>query len=158
MLRKHLSDVFGDKLLGDATVRVVIPCFDCNAGRVQLFKTSHHPRLVHDFRTPMVDIALATSAAQSYFPAFTAPDGQSYLDGGVWANCPIMVALLESIYVLQQVPSEIEVLSIGTTEAPFDVARRQRMGGVLSWSTGIVQLLMQAQVDAAVAQAPDHYG
>jgi patatin-like phospholipase/acyl hydrolase len=153
ILRQHLAEVFGDRRLGHATVRVVIPCFDCNAGRVQIFKTSHHPRFVQDFRMPVVDIALATSAAPTYFQAFTAQDGQSYLDGGVWANCPILVALLEAIYVLRQTPSDIEVLSIGTTDVPFDVAGRRRAGGLLTWSRSIVQLLMQAQVDAALAQA-----
>ena len=153
VLRSHLAEVFGEKKLGHSIVRVVIPCFDCNAGRVQLFKTSHHPRFVQDFRTPMVEVALATSAAPTYFAAFTAPDGQSYLDGGVWANCPILVALLEAIYVLQQNPTDIEVLSIGTTDSPFDIAGKRRIGGVLRWSRSIVQLLMQAQVDAAVAQA-----
>ena len=153
VLKKHLVDVFGDKRLGESTTRLVVPCFDCNAGRVQLFKTAHHRRLVQDFKVPVVDIALATSAAPTYFSAFTAKDGQSFLDGGVWANCPILVGLLEAIYLLEINPADIDVLSIGTTDAPFDVTGRRRVGGLLSWSSAVVSLLMQAQVDAAMAQA-----
>ena len=153
VLKKHLVEVFGKKLLGESGSRLVIPCFDCNAGRVQLFKTAHHARFVQDYKMPTVDIALATSAAPTYFSVFTSQDGQSFLDGGVWANCPVLVGLLEAIYVLRINPLDIDVLSIGTTDAPFDITGRRRIGGILSWSSTIVAVLMQAQIDAAVAQA-----
>jgi patatin-like phospholipase/acyl hydrolase len=153
VLCNHLTEIFGARRLGESSVRLIIPCFDCNAGRVQLFKTSHHPRLVQDFRVSAVNIAMATSAAPSYFSAFTADDGQTFLDGGVWANCPVLPGLLEAIFVLGIEPSNIDVLSIGTTESPFDLARKRRIGGLLSWSGTIVKLLMQPQVDAAVDQA-----
>jgi patatin-like phospholipase/acyl hydrolase len=153
VLRKHLTDVLTDRKLGHSKARMVIPTFDSNAGRIKLFKTAHHPRLVQDYQRRLVDIAMATSAAPTYFAPFTSHAGQSFLDGGVWANCPILVALLEAIHVLKQEPSSIEVLSIGTTEAPFDIAGARRLGGIMSWSRRIVQLLMEAQVDAAMAQA-----
>src|SRR5271155_507986 len=152
-LKKHLVEVFGEKVLGESCSRLVIPCFDCNAGRVQLFKTAHNHRFVQDYKMSTVDIALATSAAPTYFSVFTAKDGQSFLDGGVWANCLVLVGLLEAIYILRVSPSDIDVLSIGTTDAPFDITGRRRIGGLLSWSSTIVSVLMQAQIDAAVAQA-----
>jgi len=153
ILREHLVDVFGEKRLGESCSRLVIPCFDCNAGRVQLFKTAHHSRFVQDYKMSTVDIALATSAAPTYFSVFTAQDGQSFLDGGVWANCPVLVGLLEAMFILQTNPAEIDVLSIGTTDAAFDISGRRRIGGLLSWSNTIVSVLMQAQIDAAMAQA-----
>jgi hypothetical protein len=153
ILKGRLGRVFGSRRLGESITRLAIPCFDCNAGHIQMFKTSHHPRFVQDYKLPVVNIALATSAAPTYFSAFTSNDGQSYLDGGVWANCPIMVGLLEAIFVLNVQPESVHILSIGTTDTPFDVARRRRVGGLLSWRSTLVSLLLQAQVDAAMAQA-----
>ena len=100
-----------------------------------------------------VEVAMATAAAPTYFPAFTAPDGQTFLDGGVWANCPAVVGLLEAVHVLGYPARGVEILSIGTTKAPFDVSRRRRVGGLLSWNHRVVTLLMQAQVDGAMGQA-----
>src|SRR5277367_2205950 len=50
ILRNHLVEVFGEKVLGESCSRLVIPCFDCNAGRVQLFKTAHNHRFVQDYK------------------------------------------------------------------------------------------------------------
>jgi patatin-like phospholipase/acyl hydrolase len=152
-LRRSLSEMLEDRRLGESTCRLVIPSYDCNAGRVQLFKTAHEPRLIRDYRTRAVDIAMATAAAPTYYPPFTAPDGQAFLDGGIWANCPIVVGLLEAVFVLHAPPTDVEVLSIGTTDAPFDVAKRKRAGGFLSWNRQLMTLLLQAQYDGALAQA-----
>lgn len=84
----------------------------------QMFKTAHHDRFVHDFRVAAVDVALATSAAPTYFSAFNTAEGQSFLDGGVWANCPVMVGLLEAMYVLNIPPEDVHILSLGTTDDP----------------------------------------
>lgn len=152
-LQGALKDVLGEKTLGESRCRLVIPAYDCNAGRVQLFKTAHHARLVRDYRMPAVEVAMATSAAPTYFPAFAATDGQTFLDGGIWANCPIVLGLLESVFVLGYSPTDIDVLSIGTTEAPFDVPKDAGVGGFLAWNRRLVTLLMQAQIDGALAQA-----
>lgn len=153
ILRQRLHEVFRNRRLGDAVTRLAIPCFDCNAGRIQMFKTAHHERLVHDYKVAAVDVALATSAAPTYFSAFDTTDGQSFLDGGVWANCPIMVGLLEAMYVLNIPSSDVRILSVGTTDDPFDVSKIKRIGGLLTWGTTAVTLLMRAQTDAAISQA-----
>jgi len=153
VLRGSLEGVFGDKKLGESKCRLVIPAYDCNAGRVQLFKTAHHTRFVQDHRLTATEVAMATAAAPTYFPAFAAPDGQTFLDGGVWANCPIVVGLLEAVFVLNNPPSGVDILSIGTTEVPFDVSKGKRFGGLLTWNRRLVTLLTQAQIDAALAQA-----
>ena len=153
VLRERLVEVFRDRRLGEAVTRLAIPCFDCNAGRIQMFKTAHHERFVHDYKVAVVDVALATSAAPTYFSAFNTVDGQSFLDGGVWANCPVMVGLLEAMYVLDISSPDIHVLSVGTTDDPFDVSKIKRIGGLLTWGTTAVSLLMRAQTDAAISQA-----
>jgi patatin-like phospholipase/acyl hydrolase len=152
VLRERLAEVFGNRRLGEAVTRLAIPCFDCNAGRIQMFKTAHHERFAHDYKVAAVDVALATSAAPTYFSAFNTTDGQSFLDGGVWANCPVMVGLLEAMYVLDVSPSDLHILSVGTTDDPFDLSKIKRIGGLLTWGTTAVGLLMRAQADAALSQ------
>ena len=152
-LERQLKATFGDRLLGESANRLVIPSYSCTAGKTSLFKTAHNHRFERDYKLPAWQVALATSAAPTYFKAMSFSDGRSFIDGGVWANCPAVVGLLEAIHVLNVAPSSIDVLSIGTTDEASDVDPGRRVGGKLRWSTGIVELLMKAQVDGSLAQA-----
>jgi patatin-like phospholipase/acyl hydrolase len=156
-LLNAISSVTGNRKLGESKVRLVIPSFNAVNGNVQLFKTSHHPRLRRDYLRPAVDVALATSAAPTYFPAFIGEDGLACIDGGIWSNCPAAVGIIEAISVLGRDLKDIEVLSIGTTDVPYHVSeQRRRKGGVLRWglfSRDFIGLLMQAQQRASIAQA-----
>lgn len=152
-LREALAEVLGDRVIGEAVTRLAIVSYDAVRGDVHLFKTAHSPRFNRDFRTLAVEAALATSAAPTYLPDFRRSDGVRFIDGGVWANCPATVGILEAIAVLGRRPQEIDVLSIGTTAVPFDVSRKRGAGGILSWHRYLLELLTQAQVKGALAQA-----
>jgi hypothetical protein len=153
-LRAAVTSVLGRHKLGEAQCRLVIPAYDAVAGDIHLFKTAHHERFKTDYQLPAVDVAMATAAAPTYFPAFSTKSGSNCIDGGVWANCPAIVGVVEAIAVLGKKPEEIEVLSIGTTAEPFHVSKpRRRFGGFLLWNKGLIDLLLQAQVAAALAQA-----
>lgn len=153
ILRTELESILGDRKFGEAKCRLVIPSFNADNGDVYLFKTAHHPRLKQDYKLPAVDVALATSAAPTYFPAFTGHNGLTYVDGGVWANCPVTVGIVEAISFLDMKREKLEVLSIGTTCTPFSLSQLQRTLGGLLWNTGIIGLQMQAQAASAIAQA-----
>lgn len=56
------------------------------------------------------------------------------------------------MHFLGQPLEEIAILSIGTTSTPFSVADKQR-SGILGWNAGLVEILMNAQQEAANAQA-----
>ena len=156
-LLNAISSVTGNRKLGESKVRLVIPSFNAVNGNVHLFKTSHHPRLRRDYLRPAVEVALATSAAPTYFPAFIGDDGLACIDGGIWSNCPAAVGVIEAISVLGQNLNDIEMLSIGTTDSPCHVSeKRRRKGGVLRWGLGskdLIALFMQAQAKASIAQA-----
>jgi hypothetical protein len=59
-----------------------------NSGRVHLWKTAHNIRFVQDYTHRMVDVAMATSAAPTYFKAYLTETGAPLVDGGVFANNP----------------------------------------------------------------------
>ena len=144
-LRTAVSEILGDRRLGESQTRLVIPSFDAISGDIRLFKTAHHPRFKLDYRWRASDVALATSAAPTYFPVFRSSDGSRFVDGGIWANNPAAVAVTEAVGVLGVVPQEIEVLSVGTTTEPFHVPKRIVSAGRLSWLRPGFKLLMQAQ-------------
>lgn len=98
-LRSALEAVFGDRRFGESTCRLVIPTYDAVGGRIFVMKTAHHQRFRYDIEARAVDVALATSAAPTYFAAARFPqhEGASYIDGGVWANCPVLVGLTEAV-------------------------------------------------------------
>jgi hypothetical protein len=98
-------------------------------------------------------VALATSAAPTYFPAHEIPWHGTYIDGGVWANAPVMVGATEALDFLQQTPEDIRLLSISTTNYPFRISNSKRMGGILNWNSTIIETLMFGQAQGAIASA-----
>jgi patatin-like phospholipase/acyl hydrolase len=105
-------------------------------------------------------VGLATSAAPTFFQAYTTETSKGvYLDGGVWANCPALVGIVEAVRWLGVKPEQIKVLSIGVTQEPYYATQRGRkFGGILSWNVGIVGLLMQAQMSGSLMLADELVG
>jgi patatin-like phospholipase/acyl hydrolase len=138
---------------GESRVRLVIPAYDGLYGRIYLFKTRHVPRFKYDVEADAVDVALATAAAPTYFSAAKFPTHDaSYVDGGVWANCPALVAVTEAIHFLGVDRKQIDVLNIGTTTEPFNTVKKAT-SGVFGWNKGLINLFMTAQVEASAALA-----
>lgn len=133
ILREALTEVFGDRVLGDSTARLVIPSYDGSSGDVHLLKTAHHRRFRRDCKVPAVDAALATSAAPTFLPAFSATCGTTLVDGGVWANCPAAVGVIEALTVLERRPGTVDLLTVGTTEETLHIPKGRQVGGLIQW-------------------------
>lgn len=147
-LESVLREVFGDRLLGESLVPLVIPSFDLGENKVYNFKTPHHDRLKRDWRVPFWQVAMATSAAPTFFPAYCLPGDQVRLvDGGVWANNPAMVGVAEAVSMFGQPLGTIRVLSLGTTGSSRARRRRLDNGGILQWlrSPNVVNVLLTGQ-------------
>lgn len=159
VLKEALRTIFLDKKLG--TVKncfLVIPSVDLTKGQTVVFKTPHLPLLDRDRHFEIVDILLATSAAPTYFPAATIGKGSVYVDGGVWANNPMMVALAESVKILNHRKSEgllpgahselgmIQALSIGTGAALAYLQPPKDQDGIAWWmKERLIELMFLAQ-------------
>jgi hypothetical protein len=48
-------------------------------------------------KLPVVDVLMATAAAPTFFPSVEIQVGSAFVDGGLWANNPIMAGITESI-------------------------------------------------------------
>lgn len=127
-LKKLLEKTFNidgqETRLGDAKTRLLIPTYNLEDHKIHVLKTAHSDKLIKDYQIPTVEAALATAAAPAYFT----PHDYSYdnkgkggsvhfhkiADGGLVANNPAFMALLEATQCLHQNLEDIGLLSLGT--------------------------------------------
>ncbi|MCU1305052.1 MAG: putative Patatin-like phospholipase [Candidatus Sulfotelmatobacter sp.] len=152
-LEAALKRCFGDRLFGESKKRLVVPSYNLGEDDVYIFRTPHHARLNRDLRVPAWKVARATTAAPTYFPSFRGIDSQRLIDGGVWANNPTMVALVESYGTLAVPLADTHILSIGTTDPVNSRHSRLDASGMLGWSKAAIDVVMRGQTIAARNQA-----
>jgi patatin-like phospholipase/acyl hydrolase len=150
-LREALQKVFGSKILADSRVRLLIPAFDATKADIHIYKTAHHERLGVDYRLSAVEVAMATAAAPTYFPAYDSKHCITLIDGGIWANDPVALAVVEGISVLGWSGNEIDVLSIGCTEETIDF--KEKGHGVVFWCRRAIEAAMRGQSRSALGIA-----
>ena len=151
-LEDLLLEALGAKLLGDSIVRLCIPAFEGKHSEVFVFKTPHHSDYKIDRFEPMVKVGLATSAAPTYFRPME-HNGYTLVDGGVWANNPVMLAVIEALTCFTLERDQIDVLSLGCGEDPYVVSENQiAAGGKFAWRD-IIFAAMRLQSLAATNQA-----
>ncbi len=151
-LTRVLTDVLGDRKLGSATTRLCIPSFEGEYGEVFVFKTPHHPAFKKDLFEPMVKVALATAAAPTYFHPHR-DGGYTFVDGGVWANNPIMIAVTEALTSFDVSRDQVRILSVGCGDDPYRVGGSKIFkGGMFHWKD-IILAAMRLQSQSAMGQA-----
>jgi uncharacterized protein len=127
-LRKELDSILGDKTMADSYNLLCIPSFNLTKGSPTVWKYPHvEGNYVRDGKIKMVDVALSTSAAPTYFPIHEIRPHGRFIDGGVWANNPTLCGVLEAIefYINQPSPKQeidfnsLQVLSISSVNSPI---------------------------------------
>ncbi|WP_315922115.1 CBASS cGAMP-activated phospholipase [Mesorhizobium sp. SP-1A] len=120
-LRAVIENVVGKNTkLGQAKTRLLVPAVNMTKSQVQMFKTPHHPNLKVDQHRLAVDIALATSAAPTFFP-MAKFDDSLFIDGGIVANAPDLCAIHEAVEYCGVEHRDIRLLSVGTTTKKFSL-------------------------------------
>lgn len=151
----------GDTRLGHAKTRVCIPVYNGGSGRVSILKTAHHDDLFRDYQYPAHDVALSTAAAPFYFK----PHSFAYrkkgetnqntvtnnYDGGMFANNPTLIGLLEAIETLNVPMEQLKILSIGTGRKTYKEESTDKGWGISYWAkppnVNIMDLIFSAQSD-----------
>ncbi len=152
-LKTALEACFGNRRLADSAKRLVIPSYNLDKDEVYLLKTPHHARLARDWKEPMWKVALATSAAPTYFPACHDIDHIRLIDGGVWANNPTMVGIVEAVSMLNVQLSAISVLSLGTTNPVANKPNNLDQGGLWQWRKAAIDVALRGQSHGVQGQA-----
>ncbi|MDZ4307115.1 CBASS cGAMP-activated phospholipase [Allopontixanthobacter sp.] len=153
-LRDTIADIVGSETrMFDLRRPTVIPAVNLTKGGPRIFKTGHNGRFVIDWRLPVVDVALATSAAPTYFPAHRIGN-ELFADGGMYANSPDLIALHEAEMFLGVDRKEVKVLSIGTTTTDFAMSGSADPNlGLWGWAKG--QRLSNIMIGAQQALTND---
>ena len=150
-LKKMLLAKFQQATLGDLRQRgkyVLVPTFDLDA--VKDGVRSWKPKIFHNFPgsdsdegEKVVDVALRSSAAPTYFPTY-----QGYVDGGVVANNPSMTALAQALRqgVLQ---SDICLFSVGTGFVPQFAEGEKLDWGFLQWAPRLLPIILDGLMGVA---------
>lgn len=105
-----------------------------------------------DWKEDMVTVAMATAAAPTYFPVYK--NGQRmFADGGVWANNPVMIGLVDALVCYQLQRRQVHILSLGTGDAEIQFSEGQILhGGLWDWAE-IIASAMHLQSQNADGQA-----
>jgi hypothetical protein len=93
----------------------------------------------------VTDVARATSAAPTYFEPFESDSGIQLVDGGVWANNPVMLAITEALGYLEQSQASIAALRIGTTTEVVSTKTLPESGGKVSMAAAVLDFMMRGQ-------------
>lgn len=141
-LKNELARIFKNKKIGDADTRLLIPTYNLSTNAVQIFKTPHAKDLRFDKERKICDILLATTAAPVYFSPYKM-EGGSYIDGGVGANNPSLIGLVEGLTRCKWNKDEIMILNIGSVTDGRNTTGQERMG--LLHFLAIQQCFMNAE-------------
>jgi len=141
----------------DAKTLLCIPSIDIATGKVVVFKTPHkvvHPAnesFFNDAEKEIWKVARATTAAPFFF-ASAGINASYYIDGGLWANNPSLVGIVEARRCGYEL-NEISLLSLGTGNSILQVpsSKAKRMN-VLNWQLGIIELAFEVQSQAVENQ------
>lgn len=151
-LKTHLHSMFGDLKLEDSNNLLCIPSYNYTEAKPCVFKFDHREgRLHRDHKISYVDVALATSAAPTYFPIHEiASVNKQYIDGGVWANNPSLVGIVDALcyFVGPDKPYDsIELLSIGSIEIASGKPLHKKINrSVLDWKLHVLNPYMKGQL------------
>lgn len=156
VLRKVLQEMLGTKCIKDSECLLCIPSYSLTEARPYIFRRDHFEgKLGRDNSTLCVDVALATSAAPTFFPIVEIEHpnhkGQQFVDGGICANNPSLVGLMEAVRYFAGPDSNtpygaIEILSIETLNPPTGRPLQKRLAkGVMQWREDLVSVFMEGQ-------------
>lgn len=144
-LEKALKECFGVVVLGKSKKRLVIPSYNLGEDYIYIFKTPHHVRLKRDYKVPIWQVAMATSAAPTFFQSFRKYQHLRFIDGGIWANNPTMLGIVEAIGILKVPLNNIHVFNLGTTDNVIKYRSILDKGGFLQWGPKIAELIIRSQ-------------
>lgn len=146
-LKRKLIEVFSaanngiPPLMNDLKTKVCIPSFHGGVGSINVLKTKHHPEYNRDYKLPAHDVALSSASAPIYFPPHTFSYNNEFgsgqlvnmIDGGIFANNPSLIGILEATDKLDVDLKDIHLLSLGTGQGKFIIKSSWKPKHIFYW-------------------------
>ncbi|HAR85974.1 patatin-like phospholipase family protein [Clostridium sp. UBA4395] len=132
-LREVILSVFTEDLtLGDLEKYVFIPSFNVKGFSSDNWQSVFFNNLSRGstYTSKVVDVALASSAAPTYFPSY-----KNFIDGGVIVNNPTAASMISVMKLLKPKHSlsDFRILSIGTGSTLNQIKSDTSSWGALQW-------------------------
>jgi len=153
-LKQAILDLVGEITLGDLPKRVLISSFQLdNNPHTSGVPRTWKAKFFHNFPSPhsdahekVVDIALRTGSAPTYFPIY-----QGYVDGGVVVNNPSMCALAQALHPETggQKLEEVTLLSSGTGIISIYLTEKDADWGLAQWAPHLLSIMIEGGVGVA---------
>ena len=155
---------FGSDCMADIRkCRLIIPSVNLTDGTTCVFRTPHLPAKRPEYDWKISDVIISATAAPTYFPHKNMPDGNSYVDGGLWANDPSLVAMAEAARILRCKDGmctkesygaafdagQIHMLSLGTGQSAHSLSPPGEEAGVIYWAKHVAGVMSLLQVQGA---------
>ena len=159
VLRSRLEEFLGSttlrQLWDKRGVALCIPVSNVTDRSCLVFKTPHAPTDDEPDTSghSLVDVCMATAAAPLIFPLVltAAPDNPQRLiactDGGLWANSPVLIALLEAMKLHGGRPIQIVVIGSTGLSGDVEVNPGEENWGLMDWTMNLrlLELAMETQ-------------
>jgi len=154
-LKTSLVKTFGERRIADSNNLLCIPTYSYTDARPWIFKYDHKEgNSSRDNKTSYVDVALATSAAPTYFPLseIECHDSKQFIDGGVYANDPSLVGFTEAIRFFVGEGKQFDrlmILSISSlTHSQGRKTGLRRKRSFRHWKSDLFEVMMTGQAKA----------
>ena len=151
-LKRVLFDIFHEKTISESQNLLCIPAYSFTDARPWIFKYDHKEGgLSRDNDTKYVYVALATSAAPTYLPLseISFYNYKQFIDGGVWANNPSLIGLIEALtYFVGEGKSYdgVQILSVSSLNNTSGKAiGLSRNRAFIQWSNDLFETSMIGQ-------------
>jgi patatin-like phospholipase/acyl hydrolase len=163
-LLKALKFVFQDRTLEDIYrergIALCIAAVEAHKFIHRIFRTPHNPKALDDGEYKAYEAVLSSCTAPILFPVNKVEfheEDEYYVDGGLWANNPVLLGMTEALQMIEDKDRPIEIISAGTCNRLMGSKSdlETLSWGMLKWATGmrLMELLLSSQASGTTYMA-----
>jgi hypothetical protein len=133
-LEDILKEVFQNKRLAEIKKPLLLPSTDIGNGCVNVLKSGYSKEFIRDNSVLVKDAVLASCSAPTYFDPHRLNE-YILADGGLWANNPALVAVIDAQKRLGVAQDDVQILSIGTghSKTMYSTNASRKWGLINGW-------------------------
>lgn len=153
-LYRYLNETTFNEAYAERGIALCIPAINMASHKSTVFKTPHNPSNKSDGNYKLIDVCIAGISAPILFPIGIIDDPndpqdyRTFVDGGLWANNPVLVGMAEAL-MMSSSHQSIEIISVSTCDSPTGtfISKDHTDWGIRDWRVGtrILSLSLETQ-------------